>query len=708
MKKKSVLVIIVLTVLMNIFSFIHINKNLIDNLLFDKTRVTFRFDETSVIDQKFLNKIINFSKNKDVEISQYSFLSNNKIDVYSTMKDDYKEILLIPNLLLKKDVKVHDFDEIYDVGFKNLFYFDTKDKNIILEFSKEFTSYGKLYDDLGSEYKGSGVSFNKIIRYMDADFLSVFPLLIFVFTLIILFNYLNNKKKYLIYKLWGYSKIRIYYILNKTLYKTLFITILLCNLIMIGIIYICELTSILSEFIPMIIVLNLFMVLLLLLFSIILFSVSFINLNNKNEKRRLSKIRFIANLSKFCLLLLIILSFKNLSYQMYTLKDNEESLNLWKDSKNLYNIEGMYYVDEEHLDIDDEINEKVLKVYKELSRLDKVFIINSLNFEHTPLINSENKNIDYNYKKNVRDDKGLYSPDGRNIMVDKNYLKRNSVKTFSDKKNVIDKIDNNSDVLNVLVPQKFKKYEKDIEKSYREWFYFQKVYVYNMYKNARNQELSKKKIDELKINLIYVENNKSYFTYDTYSGDYLNNINDPLVTVYTENVDNSLLASTLGAYMFLESSNEYSALEEVKNITQKYNANELNAITSVYDKKGQQISDIEDKIDRLTLNIIVISLVLIMLIIVITYVYYKSYISKIVIKSLYGYNFIDTYKDLLLSNTYIYTLVFLLMTIVYKEIDFFIVILIISMLVIDIVTTKMVNNTLIRKSEIKLIKGELK
>lgn len=71
MKKKSVLVIVVLTVLMNIFSFIHINKNLINNLLFDKTSVVFRFDEKSVLDQKFLNKIIDFSKSKDVEIAQY-------------------------------------------------------------------------------------------------------------------------------------------------------------------------------------------------------------------------------------------------------------------------------------------------------------------------------------------------------------------------------------------------------------------------------------------------------------------------------------------------------------------------------------------------------------------------------------------------------------------------------------------------------------
>lgn len=708
MKKKSVVMIIVLTVLMNIFSFIHINKNLINNLLFDKTKVMFQFDEKCVLDQKFLNKVIDFSKSKDIEISQYSFLSSNKIDIYSTMKNDYKEILLIPNLILNKDIRVHNFDEIYNVGFKNLFYIDTKDKNIIREFSKDFTEYGKLYDDLGSKYEGSGVSFNKIIKYMDVDFLSVFPLLIFVFTLIILFNYLNNKKKYLVYELWGYSKMQIYYILNKTLYKTLFITIFLCNLIMIGIIYMCNLTSVLSEFIPIIIVLNLFMVLLLLLFSIILFLLSFINLNNKNEKRRLSKIRFISSVSKFCLLLLIILSFKNLSYEMSILKDNEESLNSWKDTKNLYNIWGMYYTDDNHLDSEDEINDKILKVYKELSKLDKVFIINSLNFQRSPLINSENKNVDYNYKVNVKSEKDFYSPYGRNIMVDKNYLKRNSVKTFSDKKNVLDKIDNNSDVLNVLVPQKLKKYEKDIEKSYREWFYFQKVDVYNMYKNASNQELSKKKIDELKINLIYVENNQSYFTYDSNSGDYLNNIKNPLVTVYTENVDNSILAATLGVYMFLESTNEYSALEEVKNITQKYNANELNEISSVYDKKGQQISDIEDKIDRLTLNIIVISLVLITLIVVITYVYYKSYISKIVIKSLYGYNFIDTYKDLLLLNIYIYTLVFLLMTIVYKEIDLFIIMLTIIMLVIDFVTTKMVNSTLIRKSEIKLIKGELK
>ncbi|MCG4586570.1 DUF1430 domain-containing protein, partial [Anaerosalibacter bizertensis] len=201
-----------------------------------------------------------------------------------------------------------------------------------------------------------------------------------------------------------------------------------------------------------------------------------------------------------------------------------------------------------------------------------------------------------------------------------------------------------------------------------------------MYKEASNQKLSKKKIDDLKINLIYIQNNQAYFTYNSNAGDYLNMVKDPIVTVYTENVDNSILASTLGGAIFLESKNEYSALEEIKNITQRYNVYELNAILSVYDKKGQEISQIEDKIDRLMLNIIIVSVILTLLMIVITYVYYKSYISKIIIKSLYGYNFITTYKDLLLSNLFMYILVFLLLIIIYKKIYIYTVIVTISML----------------------------
>lgn len=708
MKKKSVIVIIILTIFMNIFYFIQVNNNLINSLLFDKTRVIFHFNEKSILDQEFLNKIIHFSQKNNVEISQYSFLSNNKIDIYSTKKNDYNEILLIPNLLFDKEIRVHNFNEIFNVGFKNLFYINTKNKNIISEFSKDFSEYGKLYDDLEKEDELKYISLKNFINYMDSSFLSIFPLFLFNFILIILFNYLNNKKKYLIYELWGYTKVQIYCIINKIFYKTLFVTILFCNLIMIGIVYLYNLTNVLSKLIPIMILLNLFMVCLLFFVSIILFSLSFINLNSKNEKNRLSNIRLIANLSKFCLLLVVVISFKNLFIEINTLKLNKESVSLWKNTENLYIMSGMYSPAYEDLALEDELNEKILKVYQDLSALNKVFIIQSLNFERSPIINTNNEDLDYNYKINVKNEKDLYSPYGKNIMVDKNYLKRNFIKTYYDKKNVLDKIDDNDDVLNVLIPQKFKKYEKTIKESYREWFYFQRVYIPNMYKKVRNKELSKKKIEELKINIIYIENDQSYFTYDSYSGDYRNNVKDPLVTVYTENIDNSVLASTLGVFMFLESENEYKALDEIKNITQKYNATELNSISSVYDKKGEKIIEIEDNLNRLILNIITLYLILITLTLVITYVYYKSYILKIIIKTLYGYDFISTYKDLVLSNLYMYILVFLLISIIYKKISIISIIIGSSMLWIDFIAIKFINKILIYKGEINLIKGELK
>lgn len=706
--KKSLVTIVLLTILMNIFSFINVNKNLIDNVLYDKTSIRFEFEkkhEKSIFNQAFLEEITDFSEEQNVEIAQYSFLSENKIDIYSTNKEKYKEILLIPNLIFNKSIKVHDFVDSHNVGFKNIIYIDTKDENIIHAFEKKFSEYAELYDNLGETYEGSRFSLKKVMIYMDSDIFTILPLFLFVLTLLILFYYLNNKKKYLVHELWGYSNKQIYYILNKSLYKALLITIFSSNLIMVGIICIFKLEKVLWEFIPIIIGINLIILLLLLLISIILFSLSFVNLNSRNEKNRLSKIRFIANISKLCLLVLMIVLSKNCSYERMLLNTNENNLKLWKNTENLFKICEIYSPIYGDLPKEYEQNKKILNVYKDLSEMDKVFIINTLNFEHGGSANSE----EYcNYMLNVHKEEDLYSPNGRNIMVDKNYLKRNLIKTHSDKNNVLDKIDDSKDVLNILVPQKLKKYEDTIKKSYREWFYFQKVDVLNIYKEARNEDLVTRNIDDLKINLIYLENNQYYFTYNMYSGDSLNRIKDPIVTVYTENVDNSLLASNLSSYMFLESENEYSALKEIKDITQKYNINELNAVLSVYDEKGEEIDRIKDEIGKLTLKIIIVLCMLIALMSVITYVYYKSSISKIVIKSLHGYSFTATYKDLLLSNLYMYILVFLLIAIVYKEIYPFTIIVIVFMILVDFITTKTVNKALISKGEIKLSKGESK
>lgn len=704
MKKKLVFIIVFLTILMNVFSFVHINKNLINNLLFDKAVVTFQFNDSIILDKKFLNKIVTFSKEENVEISQYSFLSNNKIDIYSTDKDKYNKILLIPNLLYNKDIKVHNFEDIYNVGFKNSIYLDSKSRDVINEFSKKFSEYGKIYVDLESGYGVSNFSLYNIVKYLDGDFLSINCLLIFIYTLILIFYYLNKQKEYLIYELWGYSHFQIYCKLNKIIFNVLFATITAINIFMIGIIYVLNLEYLLNEFIYIINILNLAMILLLFIISIILFKLIFINLNKKNTT---VKMKIFAVVFKICLLLIITLSFKNLLYQSENLNKSKESLSSWKSTEKLYNIYQSYSPAQKDLSLEYEMNKTILKVYKELSNSDKVFMIDSVNFSRPTTLNTSEDDLDYNYKYNVKNNADLYSPHGININVDTNYLKRHLIITSEGKKNVLNKINYNDNVLNVLVPKKLKPYENNIIKSYKEWFHFYKVEVLNIYEEAKNEELSNIPINDLNINLIYIQNNQSYFTYNTSSGNHLNKIKDPIVTVYTENIDNSFLASTLGGSIFLESKNEYSALNEVKNITQKYNATELNNILSVYDQKGEEISFIEDTRDKLILNTSVMFFILISLMVLMTYIYYKTYISKIIIKSLYGYKFIDIYKTLLLSNLYVYILVYLFITIVYKEISLTLTLVTIFMLFIDFITINIVNRFLISKGEIKLIKGEL-
>ena len=122
MEKKLSIAVIILSILFNIFLFLHISNSNVDDILLNKTTISFNFSNANKVISRteFLDKIKQFSKNNNVEISQYSFLSKNKIDIYSTNIDGYKGLLIIPNLIFNRNIKVHDFEEIINVGFKNI------------------------------------------------------------------------------------------------------------------------------------------------------------------------------------------------------------------------------------------------------------------------------------------------------------------------------------------------------------------------------------------------------------------------------------------------------------------------------------------------------------------------------------------------------------------------------------------------------------
>lgn len=175
MWKKLVIAVAVLTVLFNVF-FLHISNGAVENLLLNKTKISFDFytNKQVVSKTEFLNKIKDFSKKNNVEIAQYSFLGADKIDIYSTMEDEYKEILFVPNIIFNRNIKVHSFYELLDVGFKNLLYVNTNDKKIIKNLSETLKNDCKLYY---SETKFKNNTFSSDRFFKDNNSIPIFSFL---------------------------------------------------------------------------------------------------------------------------------------------------------------------------------------------------------------------------------------------------------------------------------------------------------------------------------------------------------------------------------------------------------------------------------------------------------------------------------------------------------------------------------------------------
>ncbi len=702
MAKKSVTIVIILTALFNLFFFLRINNSSAEKLLMDKTVIYFHFhlytNEQVESKTEFLENIKDFSTANSVEIAQYSLWSSDKIDVYSTMEDNYKEMLSLPDFIFNRDIKVHDFEALLDVGFKNVLYVDTDDTDLIEDLAEQLKDYCEV------DYVKTG--FQNPIISLDASFFSIICFFILALVLIMFFYYSVCQRTCSVYHLWGYTDVQIYHTLNNPLYKAMLLTMVLSNLVMGGIVYRSFFSGLLFEVFSAMLKLNTAVVFVIFILSIPLFRLFCIVTDHNSRKRGLTKIMVVSYFSRILLFLLLIFTCERFFYQNAKLKEKLDGLSLWENTRNLFNVYESYYLD--NLVAEDILDDKVFRIYQELSDLDKVFIMKTLNFERPGTENfaaKDPEDIEYSYKINVEKTEDLYTPYGKNITVDKNYLKRHTIRSI-DGKNVIDLIDQKDNVLNLLVPLKFKEYENTIEESFKEWFHFYKMEVTNIYKEARGQDEIEIDIDDLEINMIYIENSQNLFTYNCYSGDQFNRIEDSIITVYTGNVDPSFLAVCFGRYIFLEADDEYSALKEIRAVSQKYNVTELNKVASVYDQKGEEIRIAEADRNKLILNMILMVLLLVMFMTAIVYACYKAFFPTITIKYLHGHSFRQIYGRLILFNLFVNVFALFLVGIVSKKISFYMIILCVAMSVVDYCLSRIICRCLRVKGEMQFIRGQ--
>jgi len=243
----------------------------------------------------------------------------------------------------------------------------------------------------------------------------------------------------------------------------------------------------------------------------------------------------------------------------------------WQNTKNLYRMAVTYAGENDSLERHLELSIKSETLLKQLLSQKNAFVIDTYNYQ--PIDEKGTRVYEYS------DLNGLpieIAPNGYCIRISETYLKYNPVR-LPDNSSWDGKIIYDDKTLNILVPQKFEHEELRIIKAYKELFYFEKVEVANIYNEELGNPFDTTSIDDLVINIIYVSDGQTYFTYyaDRCPEDD-NLITDPVVVVYTNNIHSSYAHSFMSQCVFFESQEKdaISAYKDIEPLIEACNASE--------------------------------------------------------------------------------------------------------------------------------------
>jgi putative ABC transport system permease protein len=257
----------------------------------------------------------------------------------------------------------------------------------------------------------------------------------------------------------------------------------------------------------------LWIVSIILALLIILF-ITFINKNTNillvlKGKRTTTSLNTTILINKIIISLIMCFIVGSLFNQYNDLQQKLENVKYWDKTKNIYKTTISNQGQLDNLVLDRQYNDRLYSLYKELKINKNAFIINAVNYS---ILGKNDDKITYLYNININKGNYEYGPHGKSIQIDEGYLRVNPIK-LSNNKILKDSLNPENNILNILVPEKYKSMEKDIYNSYLDYFYFQKITVDDMYNKALNLPLNNTSRKDLRVNIIYVKNNQKYFTY---------------------------------------------------------------------------------------------------------------------------------------------------------------------------------------------------
>lgn len=680
MKKLREIIFLFFLITINIISLQVYNVVKTHNSLYsDKVEIDIKNYKEDIDFDKIFRDISDISKKYNINISQYINNSDRSIYIFSTNPKNDKEfklekgefpknnssqyvsnkfekdnigVLKIPSNIIY--IRIYSFDQIKNWGLDQKFIISNLQKEDYNDVINTFNGFGDIEINYGENNIFWGYLLNN-----NPELIVCFIISFLVLLLMITYYLISSKKLIAIKDIFGHSKISVI----KRLIYPLILEFVICDVISVSIIclynYISNRKSINIEFILMTIVLLLVLLLGIVLYSILLFNLIYETiklkdiLRGKGDKINLNRL---INLNKLILFTIIIFIGVLINYNYYLLKNRLNTLDYWNKTQNIYKIFMSHVPDMDNLSEGRSQNESLKNLYKKLEKNKQAFIIDSENYG---VINGS-----YIYEKAIESGRFEYGADGKCITIDINYLKQNPIKPYNTNKSIKYLVDNNKNTLNLLVPYKYKSLEKQIYDSYLDTFYLQKVRVDNLYREYMNLPKNKISKDDLKINIIYVNNNQEYFTFSSDLGDTQNKncIIDPITIIYTDNVDSSYIAKWMSNDMYFVDKSEGNAYLDIAKYFKETNTENMmqKFVKSIYLEANEEIITLQSRINNLVFILIILLVVTMFFSLTCISLFYKNNSYKIYLKTLLGYSMINNNLKIIYTITIINSIAILL------------------------------------------------
>jgi len=716
--KKIIYFLLTMMFMISIFFTYFITSNLLQsNFLFNHYHILEVDIDTSdpVLFDEIVHQLQMFSIENEINISRYLFRGFNVLDIYSTNVREDPNIKLrsgifpeganyITNQPLREEnyrkvgqfyfpglnfeVRLFDFEQIHQVGLADQLFL-TGSEEVVAMFIDEFSHYGQIVLLESFLYEPSGIlSLFPVLAFshnMQMNLISMQLRIMFVFmfvSLIMIFYYINqSRKQFFLEELWGRSSIQAVLIIFKD-FVHFFIGLMIClfgGLIIFTLIFHQE--HFFSIYLLALVLSTTIMFLLLLLIALI---GSFFakktneigsNIKGKSLFWQIKGGAFLVKTSVYLLLWLGIAS----SFSAYQMLEQELSeFGNWEQAQDIFRTplsRGRLSVLHD-LRAMRELNNRLFRFYQQMVQDHDAFTIHPHQIIHV---------------------------DG--VIINENYLDINPIRGLNGSE-VREQMIQDRYTLNLLVPEQFKYLENEIIEAYQNEFYFQKVFITNMFNEEVGEPLIEGiTLDDLTVNIIYTEEGQNYFSFNKFHGGESNTFYDPIAMILpTESVDTSFVAAlvTTSLYFYDSSGQAYETI--LPAITESEMV-EINSAISVYDEANQEIIFMQQQLFYQLVEVILIITFSLLIFSLFIWAYYQTNSYQLNLKYLFGYSFWERHQTLifvaLFSNLIAGRLVVSILEVNPSAVWWFIGVF----FLIDLVLIKILSHSLSKKSIVRVLKG---